>query len=116
MALSVLLIEDDPNIARLLDIYLGKTFSITRVSTAREAASTIAAHPYDVVLLDVNLPDRPGWDLLDLLTHEHPDTHVLVMTGLSDNNTYQRAMAMGARQVLVKPLTPAQVKAAIDAL
>lgn len=116
MSHSVLLVEDDPHISRLLEIYLGKTHHITRVRTAQDAANAVATRQYDVVLLDVNLPDRPGWDLLEALNNDHPDTHVLVMTGLSDSDTQQRALSMGAQQVLVKPVTPAQVKEAIESL
>jgi DNA-binding response OmpR family regulator len=116
MALSILLVEDDPNISRLLEIYLSKTFDITRVGTAQGAAGAIARGTFDVVLLDVMLPDRPGWDLLHLLQDEHPATKILVMTGRTDDETQQEALAMGAHGVLTKPITPADVKTAIDAL
>jgi DNA-binding response OmpR family regulator len=116
MAVSILLVEDDPNISRLLELYLGREFEVQRAGTAQAAAQAITAHSFDVVLLDMMLPDRPGWDLLEILRQEHTDTKIIVMTGRSDEETRRRARAMGASDVLSKPVGPSAVRRAIQAL
>ena len=115
MMASVLLVEDDPNISRLLEIYLARDFDIRRAGTAQDAMEAIAANSFDIALLDITLPDRPGWDLLTLLRNKHPATKILVMTGRPDAEAQQRALAMGAQRVC-KPITPAEVKTALQAL
>ena len=116
MAASILLIEDDQNIARLLVIYLGREFTIDHVTTVDDAEKALAARSYDVAVLDVMLPGRPGWDLIGTLKRSHAATKIIITTGRGDAETRQRAATIGADTVLVKPMTPADVKKAINAL
>lgn len=116
MTASILLVEDDPNISRLLEIYLGRSYQVRRVSTAEEASAALDDHTFDYVLLDVTLPDRSGWEVMPAVQQSNPAAKILIMTGHSDPDTESRAHNMGAATVLHKPLTPAQVKAAIEAL
>lgn len=116
MAASILLIEDDQNIARLLVIYLGREFTVDHVTTVDDAEKALAGRSYDAAVLDVMLPGRPGWDLIGTLKADHPATRIIITTGRGDAETRQRAATIGADTVLVKPMTPADVKKAIDAL
>lgn len=113
---SILLVEDDPHIARLLEIYLGRDFRVQRTGTFQAAVAALSNATFDCAVLDVTLPDRPGWELITLLKQEHPATCILVMTGRTDAETRQKALAMGAQQVINKPLAPADVKRAIQSL
>ncbi len=65
MTASILLVDDEAPIARVLSTALrGRGHSIVVTGTALEALDAIASAPPDVLLLDVNLPDLTGWELL----------------------------------------------------
>jgi len=116
MSPSVLLVEDDPSIARLLEIYLKSDFDIQQASTVQAAIETITQSPFDIVVLDVTLGNRSGWDVLTFLRKEYPSVQTIVMTGQAGPDIKQKALEMGAQAVLHKPITPAEVKNAIRAL
>ena len=116
MSPSILLVEDDPSIAKLLEIYLKNDFDIQQASTAQAAIETITQSPFDIVVLDITLGDRPGWDVLAFLRREYPSVQTIVMTGQAGPEVERKALEMGAQAVLHKPITPAEVKTAIRAL
>ncbi len=116
MPAAILLVDDDPAISRLLEIYLGKEFQIARATTASEAVDALSRIRFDVILLDVMLPDRPGWSLLQQIKQEYPSARVLIMTGRSDEDTRKLANQHRADGIILKPSTPAAVKQQILAL
>jgi len=116
MPAAILLVDDEPAISRLLEIYLGKEFMIARATTASEAVDALSRTPFDVILLDVKLPDRPGWSLLQEIKQAYPSSRVLIMTGYSDEETRKQAAQRGADGIILKPSTPAAVKQQILAL
>jgi DNA-binding response OmpR family regulator len=62
---SVLVVEDDEALARVIDRNLtSRGVSVRRAGTVADARAAIAAERPDLMLLDINLPDRTGWDLL----------------------------------------------------
>lgn len=82
--------------------------------TIAEAEAVVAAGPPSLFLIDVGMPDGSGLDFLRRLKSDHPEVEALVATGHSDPGTIDAALAAGARAVLVKPLTVAVVKRALD--
>jgi DNA-binding response OmpR family regulator len=113
---SVLIVEDDSGFSRLLEIYLGRSHAVTLAHTIQDAMIILDQQSFDCVVLDLNLPDGSSWDLLRKLSHEHASTHTLVITGLSDEHTVELASALGAGLVRAKPVTPRDIKSAIDRL
>ncbi len=104
--ISVLLIEDNPMHIYLLQTFLqraeGPCFS---VSVANDLASGIARArqvAFDVLLLDLILPDSQDLATLERLQAAIPDIPVIVLTGLDDNDWVERAIAAGAHSYLVK--------------
>ncbi len=116
MVASILLVEDDPGISRLLEIHLSRTHDVRCAYTAQEAIDAVAEHDFDIVVLDVLLPDRPCWDVLATLNEKKATAHILVMTGYADSQIVDQALALGAHQVITKPVTPAKLKHAIDSM
>jgi DNA-binding NtrC family response regulator len=110
MAASILLVEDEPGISRLMEIQLSKTYDVRCVFTAQDAANALATHEFDLVVLDVSLPDRPCWDILTTIVNSHPATRTLVMTGHTDIRTKEKALSLGAQMVVAKPITPARLQ------
>ncbi len=111
---SILIVEDDRDFCRLLNIYLGRTYNITIAHTVAEAENLLARERFCCVLFDVTLPDKPGWELLPAIRSSPANTTPIVMTGLSDTATAERAAAFGLEHIITKPATPMQIKAILN--
>jgi DNA-binding NtrC family response regulator len=102
----VLVVEDEPQLASLYAAYLareGVTPSI--VDSGKAALSAAEATSYDVVLLDIKLPDISGLEVLRLLAGQPGGPTVIVLTALGSINLAVEAMRAGAYDFLVKPFT-----------
>jgi two-component system, NarL family, invasion response regulator UvrY len=82
--------------------------------TAREVLDHVRAQPCDVLILDINLPDRSGLDLLPDLKHEWPDLPVLILTVSSEDQFAIRALRAGASGYLTKASAPSQLVDAVQ--
>ena len=107
--MTCVLADDHPPILESVSTYLGRS-GIEVVATARTGASAIAAvleHHPNVAVVDLMLPDISGFELIQKLGAEAPDTHVILYTGLATSSVVSEAMAAGARGVILKdaPLT-----------
>lgn len=106
----VLLVEDDPDSARMMSALVRSTgFSTSTAGTIKDARRLVALRPPDVVLLDLNLPDGSGMELLDeqLLP---ASTNVVFVTGYASLETSIRALRSGASDYLVKPVDLGRLK------
>lgn len=83
---SILLVEDEPRLRRTLVLSLrGRDFQVTEAATAAEAVSAALATPFDLMLLDVNLPDATGWDVLRQLRDAGRDVPAVVLSAVPPN-------------------------------
>jgi CheY-like chemotaxis protein len=101
---SVLVVEDNPDDARVIARVL-QNFGIRRMSfvgTGEDAVARAAAKPCDVVLCDFGLPGINGLQVLERITQVSPQTKVIVMTGLGDEQTAVAAMKLGASDYICK--------------
>lgn len=101
VATRVLLIEDCPADAMLIGALLGDTFSVTQTPGLREGIAAAQA-PFDIVLLDLFLPDSRGLDTFAQFQSLHPELPIVVMSGLDDENIAESAVQDGAQDYLVK--------------
>lgn len=102
--LSILLVEDDPGDALLVEEYLidsGLDARLTRAQSLAEAARLLVDPP-DCVLLDLGLPDGAGQRALETMLELLPGAVILVITGLDDLKAGVTAVRMGAQDYLVK--------------
>lgn len=100
--ISVLLIEDNPIHARLLQGLLSSSFVVERVDHLAAGLERLAAGNIDVVLLDLVLPDSQELVTFERVKEVVPQVPVLVLTGLDDEELAEAAVAAGARDYLVK--------------
>ena len=104
--ITLLLIEDNPADADLLVNLLEtvNTLSTTliHVETFAAALHQLAHQPFDVILLDLSLPDVEGLDAVRQLYQQAPGTPIMVLTGLNDDATAMATMRQGAQDYLVK--------------
>ena len=104
---QILVVEDDPTILRFYSVFLGEAgYDVTAVGSAGAALAALQARAFDLVILDLGLPDRPGIDLLRQMRAD-PKTKavpVLVLTGLGEAEI-EEALGEGASECLTKPAT-----------
>jgi len=106
--ITVLVIEDNPGDFRLVSELLKSSgavgFSITNAGTLAGAVELLARSRFDVILLDLNLPDSFGLETLDRIVYEFNKIPVIVLTGVSDEETGIEAVRRNAEDYLVKNL------------
>jgi response regulator RpfG family c-di-GMP phosphodiesterase len=102
----VLLVEDDPGQARLLRVNLstatGDRLEVRHVERLCEAFGQLDRSAFDIVLLDLSLPDARGLDTLSRVREHAPNLPIVVLTGLDDDEVALRAVKAGAQDYLVK--------------
>ncbi|HLO83406.1 MAG TPA: hybrid sensor histidine kinase/response regulator [Nostocaceae cyanobacterium] len=105
-SVKILLIEDNLAEARLLHEFLKQAkfqeFSLVHVQRLRDACHELNQHPYDVILLDLTLPDSQGLSSLPLLIAQVPSTPIVVLTNTNDEELAIEAVRQGAQDYLVK--------------
>jgi DNA-binding response OmpR family regulator len=80
---SILLVEDEPRLRRTLARSLqGRDFQVAEATTAAEAIAAATLDQYDLMLLDVNLPDATGWDVLRELRAKGREVPVVVLSAV----------------------------------
>ena len=83
---AILLVEDEPRLRRTLARSLqGRHFQVTEAATAAEAVTAATNGRFDVMLLDVNLPDGTGWDVCRALRASEWDLPVVVLSAVPPN-------------------------------
>ena len=114
----VLLIEDEPNIATAIAFILQRDG--WRVSTHSDGATALDAvrrHGPDVVVLDVMLPGRSGFEILGAIRGgERADLPVLMLTAKGQVKDRERATALGVDRFMTKPFSNAELVEAVRAL
>ncbi len=105
-SVKVLLIEDDPNDAFLLQRALAKAspvrFEVERVGRLETALQCLQGGRFDAALLDLSLPDSEGLETLDAVRNENPDVPIVVLSGIDNEDTAIGALQHGAQDYLVK--------------
>ena len=112
----VLVIEDSPEIIEFLvsTVLPDRGYQSVSVSNGAEAWHIITQQHPDVILLDVELPDVNGLDLIQQLRLKGIKTPVIVMSAHGSEETAVRAFRLGVRDYLIKPFTAEQVATAIE--
>jgi DNA-binding response OmpR family regulator len=106
---SVLVVDDDQSILRSTKNILQKEgFTVETTETGKEAIEKMLDNHYDVVLLDVKLPDMDGTDILQRMNH-FEDTIKIIITGFSSEEIGKKAADYGADDFLVKPIKPEEL-------
>jgi DNA-binding response OmpR family regulator len=104
--LRVLLVEDNPGDADLIRDLLSRdgstTFEVTHTLRLETALGLVAAEDFDLVLLDLSLPDSAGVETVRAVRQRVPDIPVVVLTGQDDERVGLAAVHEGAQDYLVK--------------
>jgi len=104
MQRDILLVEDDDLISSGLKWALRQEgYGVTLRKTAKEAQHALEVHNFDLIILDLNLPDGTGFDVQEFLTRTNKSTEVLFLTAVDDKVTAVRALEQGAADYVTKP-------------
>ncbi len=116
---SQILVVDDTLINRkLLNEFLQKKgHSVTLSSGGRDAIARLKERRFDLVLLDLMMPDVDGYEVLSWIRadHEDPDLPVVMVSALDDIDNVARCVEAGADDYLPKPISPALLHARVEA-
>ena len=116
MAVSVLIVEDDRNIAELLHLYLEKEGFETQVAgDGGKGVELFRSFQPDLVLLDIMLPVMDGWGVLKKI-REHDKTPVIMLTAKGETEDKVTGLEGGADDYIVKPFEMKEVLARIHAV
>ena len=105
----ILVVEDDSFLNKMLSYNLrADGYEITSVLNARTATKALRSREFDLVLLDINLPDGNGYDLCKLIKPEHPETIVIFLTANDQESDQIRGYEVGAVDYITKPFVIGQ--------
>jgi two-component system, OmpR family, response regulator len=115
--MRVLLVEDDEVLGDAVRTYVRRQGHAVDWAMTREATeASLAAAPYDLVLLDLRLPDGNGIDILKLMRSRRDATPVIIMTAHDQVSDRIAGLNAGADDYLVKPVDLGEVQARIQAV
>lgn len=111
---NILLIEDDHETALLLKEYLDNIdFNVDIFDTVTSAISHFNFKKYSLILLDINMPDFNGFEVMKFLSKNQLNIPVIIISAYSDKNIKLQAFKMGANDYMVKPIDPEELEARI---
>jgi len=114
-SLKVLVIDDESVICDACHLVLSeKGHAVDYCTTGKSGLLAIERGAYDVILLDMKLPDIDGMEILETIRAEMPATYVIVMTGYSTMSNAVQAMKLGAADYLSKPFTDDELVEAVE--
>ena len=112
--ITVLLVEDDPpTLWRLQDALDKAGFDVAAAATLAEARASLVARTPRVLLTDLQLPDGHGVDLIRETRARLPDTEIMVISALGDEQTVISAITVGATGYILKDAFPSDIAATV---
>jgi two-component system cell cycle response regulator CtrA len=115
--MRVLVIEDDRTTAQSIELMLkAESFNVYTTHIGEEGLDLGKLYDYDIILLDLNLPDMSGYDVLRSLRLSKVRTPVLVLSGLGGIEEKVKGLVSGADDYMTKPFHKAELFARIQAV
>src|SRR6476659_5780139 len=117
MSRSILLVEDSPDVRLILtDLLNGSHYEVIAAADGRSGLRQALARPFDLMILDVMLPDMDGLQLCRTFREHGFDGGILMLTALSQMDDRIAGLSGGADDYLIKPFDPREVLARVEAL
>ena len=110
---EILVIDDEAQIRKLLEITLGSNgYKVNEATTGKEGIVTAANHPPDMIILDIGLPDESGHSVLRKL-REWYNKPIIILSVQDDEESIVKALDAGANDYLIKPFRTGELLARI---
>lgn len=114
----ILVVDDDETIRDTLYELLSEEHDCQTAQTAEQALARLEVDSYELVLTDISMPGLSGLELLGQVRQKYPDTPVIIISGISDQEHAQGLIRLGAFEFLLKPfrleVVEKSVKRALD--
>ncbi len=111
---KVLVIDDEPIVRTSCKRTLTpQEYDVTLADSGRSGIELLERETFDVILLDLKMPDMSGIDVLKVIMERWPGTKVIIVTGYSTVDTAVEALRLGAFNHIEKPFTPDSLLAAV---
>src|SRR5947207_2065579 len=107
--ISILIIDDEEPIRRLLAMYLSEEYTCLTATSADEATELLASGSFSLVITDIAMPGTSGIELSQYIRQAYPETVVIMVSGMNDIKYAVDAMRHGAFDYLTKPFDLSQV-------
>lgn len=106
--IKILVIDDEPVIQSAVKRILEKktNYHMTAVDSGREGLEMFAIDSFDLVLLDIKMPDMDGLEVLRIILSIKPEQNVIIMSGYTTKETIKQTIDDGASAFIEKPFTP----------
>ena len=115
--MRVLLIEDDPTTSRSIELMLTHaSLNVYATDLGEEGVELAKIYDYDLILLDLDLPDMDGYEVLRQLRRARVGTPILILTGADDTENKVKGFGSGADDYLTKPFHREELVARIHAI
>jgi len=112
---NILVVDDEPIVCKSCLRVLGpEGYSVSIVQRGREGVDKGISGEFDVVVLDLKMPDMDGMQVLEAIKEKQPEVEVIVITGYSAVSTAVKAMKLGAIDYLPKPFTPDELSVVVN--
>lgn len=106
---KILIIEDEEALRLTLKEYLDLSYSVFMAGTGRQGLDYIREMTFEAILVDLNLPDFNGVEIVDTIRDTYQKTAILVITGDKKEDTVQSLIKAGADDYIVKPFNRGQL-------
>jgi len=117
MKYKILIVEDEPEIIRLIENRLDKTlFDVSIAIDGKEALTLIETNHYDLLTLDIMLPFLDGLSLCQAVRKRHKDSLILIISALDTIERKEKAYNLGADDYIEKPFSPKLLALKIESL
>jgi len=115
--MRVLLVEDDPTTSKSIELMLASAnLNVYSTDLGEEGIDLAKLYDYDIILLDLNLPDMNGHEVLRQLRLAKIDTPILILSGMDDPESKIKGFGFGADDYLTKPFHREELVARIHAI
>ena len=117
MSQLALVVEDDPPLRKMVRGHLELIkYTVSEASDGRKAMAALREQKFNLIVLDLMLPESSGYDVLEFIRTEGIGTPVLMMSARSLPEDRAHAEELGARLYLIKPFTRAEFTRAVRAV
>jgi DNA-binding NarL/FixJ family response regulator len=117
--MNILIVDDHPLIREGMSMMIRSVApdaEIVQANTCQGGLDAAASQRFDMALLDLQLPDKPGFVALEQLKREQPELPIVVVSGIEDRATVMRALDAGAKAFVPKSADATKTQIALEAL
>jgi DNA-binding response OmpR family regulator len=115
---AILVIDDDPEIRDIMvETLRAKRHTVAAASNGRDGVQLCWAHPPDLVITDLLMPEKEGLETIQEIRSKRPDLKILAISGAPEGwKTLEMARKLGAQRTLRKPFLPDELLAEVEQL